>query len=174
MLRSIYLKVKVYLDWSTLTVLQVRIRSMCDNKVNLWRSSIMLFSFWSSSTQSLCSFSSQIVPVQISQLLLSILFTKLEFMSLSIFNNHQLPGGKSALEHGFVIFFLSWKETTWSIPISWRFTTWSKTTWSKNPISEDRPGTQSLQWPVSPPWSWSSWRGHSPPIHRHTCKLKMK
>ena len=36
------------------------------------------------------------------------------------------------------------------------------------------PDTQSLQWPVSPPWSWSSWRGHSPPIHRHTCKLKMK
>ena len=52
--------------------------------------------------------------------------------------------------------------------ISWRFSTWSKKS------LKDRPGTQSLQWPVSPPWSWSSWRGRSLPTHRHTCRLKMK
>ena len=64
---------------------------MSDNKVNLWRSSIMLFSFWSSSTQSLCSFSSQIVPVQISSNFLSRIFTKLYVNIQSIFNNQIVP-----------------------------------------------------------------------------------
>ena len=128
---------------------------MFDNKVNLWRSSIMLFSFWSSSTQSLCSFNNQIVPVQISQLLLSGIFTKLV--------NIQQPS-------------VTWREIcswTWLcdiFPLLKR-----KNLVKKFNLSEIHPpGTQSLQWPVSPPWSWSSWRGHSPPIHRHTCRLKKK
>ena len=141
---------------------------MSDNKVNLWRSSIMLFSFWSSSTQSLCSFNNQIVPVQISQLLLSRIFTKLV--------NIQQPS-------------VTWREIcswTWLcdiFPLLKRNHLVNSNLLKihhlvKNHLVtkslKDRPGTQSLQWRVSPPWSWSSWRGHSLPTHRHTCRLKMK
>ena len=127
----------------------------------------MLFSFWSSSTHSLCSFNSQIVPVQKISLSLSRIFKQPHFISL--FDN----------------WLFTWREIC-----SWTRLCDIFPFLKINPLvnkscdfvhdntncleTEDPPGTQILQWPVSPPWSWSSWMGRSPPIHRHTCMLTVE